>query len=115
MAAVRTKRIYQPSERSDGFRVLIMRLWPRGIRKGRVDLWLKHLGAPLTLLREYRAGGVKWSDYRKRYLAGLKLPEAETALNELRRLVARRRVTILCVCHDESRCHRGILKQVLTR
>ena len=115
MAAVKTKRIYEPAKRSDGARVLIMRLWPRGIRKEHVDLWLKELGAPLTLLREYRAGGMKWSDYRKRYLAGLKSPEAQTALNELRKLVARRRVTILCVCHDESRCHRGILKKLLPR
>ena len=115
MAAVKTKRIYEPSAKEDGARVLIMRLWPRGIRKTHVNLWLKHLGAPLTLLREYRAGKVEWSDYRKRYLAGLKSPEARTALNQLRRLVARRRVTLLCVCHDESRCHRTILKKVLAR
>ena len=115
MATVRTKRIYEPSAKEDGARVLIMRLWPRGIRKTHVDLWLKHLGAPLTLLREYRAGKVEWSDYRKRYLAGLKSPEARTALNELRPLVARRRVTLLCVCHDESHCHRSILKKVLAR
>ena len=114
MATVRTKRIYEPSEKSDGARVLVMRLWPRGIRKGHVDRWLKELGAPLALLREYRAGKMKWSDYRKRYLAGLKSPEARTALNELRTLVARRRVTLLCWCPDESRCHRGILKRRLT-
>ena len=115
MATVRTKRIYEPSEKSDGARVLIMRLWPRGIRKGHVDRWLKELGAPLALLREYRAGKVEWNDYRKRYLAGLKSPEARTALNQLRRLVARRRVTLLCVCHDEFRCHRTILKKLLVR
>ena len=115
MATVRTKRIYEPSAKEDGARVLIMRLWPRGIRKALVDLWLKELGAPLTLLREYRAGKVEWGDYRKRYLAGLKSPEARTALNELSRLVARRRVTLLCVCHDESCCHRTILKKVLAR
>ena len=103
MATVRAKRIYEPAEKSDGARALVMRLWPRGIRKTHVDLWLKELGAPLTLLREYRAGKVEWSDYRKRYLAWLKSPEARTALNELRRLVTRRRVTLLCVCHDESR------------
>jgi uncharacterized protein YeaO (DUF488 family) len=113
--AVRTKRIYEPSERVDGTRVLVMRLWPRGIRKERVDLWLKNLGAELTLLREYRAGKLRWSDYRKRYLAGLKSPEAQAALTEVRHLMKRGRVTLLCACHDESRCHRGILKQLLTR
>ena len=80
-----------------------------------MDFWLKHLGAELTLLREFKAGKLPWSDYRKRYLAGLKSPEARTALNELQRLVARRRVTLLCACADESRCHRGILKRLLAR
>jgi len=115
MATVRTKRIYEPSERGDGTRVLVMRLWPRGIRKGHVDLWLKHLGADMTVRREFKAGTLSWTDFRKRYLAGLEAPEAQTALNELKRLIARRRVTLLCACPDESRCHRGILKRLLAR
>jgi uncharacterized protein YeaO (DUF488 family) len=113
MAAVRTKRIYEPEEKGDGTRVLVMRLWPRGIRKERVDLWLKELGAPLTLLREYRAGKMKWSDYRKRYLAGLKSAVAQADLEELKRLVKAGPVTLLCSCLEESRCHRGILKRLL--
>jgi len=114
MAAVRTKRIYEPREREDGVRVLVMRLWPRGIRKAHVDLWLKDLGADMTLRREYRAGKLRWGDFRKRYLAGLKSPEAQAALTELRRLMKHGRVTLLCACQDELRCHRGILKQLLT-
>jgi len=42
---LRTKRVYDPPEKSDGTRVLVMRLWPRGIKKSAVDLWLKDLGA----------------------------------------------------------------------
>ena len=49
---LRTKRVYDKPARADGTRVLVMRLWPRGIKKGHVDLWLKDLGAELGTLRE---------------------------------------------------------------
>ena len=48
---IATKRIYDPAAADDGHRVLIMRLWPRGIRKERVDVWLKELGPVPELLR----------------------------------------------------------------
>ena len=112
---VRAKRIYEPAAKSDGERVLVMRLWPRGIRKEAVDLWLKELGADLDNLRAWKAGRLDWPEMRRRYLAGLKQPAATEALARLRQLAAKDTVTILCSCEDESRCHRGILKSVLGR
>jgi hypothetical protein len=72
----RTKRIYEPPSRADGTRVLVMRLWPRGIRKSAVDLWLRDLGAELRNLRLWNAGRLRWPELRRRYLAGLKRPPA---------------------------------------
>lgn len=112
---VKTKRVYEEKKRGDGARVLVMRLWPRGIKKERVDVWFKELGAELPLLRAMKAGKISWSGFRKRYAAGLKKPAAQEQLQQLKKMALGRRVTLLCACEDEARCHRGILKKVLTR
>ncbi len=110
---VATKRIYEPAAPDDGHRVLIMRLWPRGICKERVSVWLKELGPVPELLRAYLDGTITWTQYVPRYLAGLARPEAQAALAEVRRRGATGRVTLLCGCPDEARCHRSLLKAYL--
>ncbi len=110
---IAAKRVYDPSAPTDGARVLIMRLWPRGIRKDRVDLWLKELGPVLPLLRAFRAGGLSWAEYRRRYRAGLARPEAQAALAEVKALARKGPVTLLCGCPDEARCHRSLLRAYL--
>jgi uncharacterized protein YeaO (DUF488 family) len=108
-----TKRIYDPASPEDGQRVLIMRLWPRGIRKERVSVWLKELGPVPELLRAYLDERISWEQYVPRYLAGLERPEAQAAIAEVRRRGATARVTLLCGCPDEARCHRSLLKAYL--
>ncbi len=110
---IRTKRVYDPPARTDGTRVLVMRLWPRGIRKDRVDLWLKELGPVVALLRAYRGGKLDWAEYRRRYLAGLERPEAQEAVAHVRGLARKGTVTLLCGCPDEARCHRSLLGKYL--
>ena len=110
---IRLKRVYEPREEADGLRVLVMRRWPRGIRKERIDLWLRDLGADLALLRDWKAGRVTWPERRQRYLDGLREPEAAVQLEELRRLARAQTVTLICACKDESECHRSLLKAVL--
>src|SRR2546430_17186299 len=83
---IAAKRVYDPASRADGTRVLIMRLWPRGIRKSRVDLWLRELGPVIELLRAFRGGKVDWAEYRRLYRAGLRRPEAKAHIAEVRRL-----------------------------
>jgi uncharacterized protein YeaO (DUF488 family) len=111
--ALSTKRIYAPAERSDGIRVLVMRLWPRGIRKDRVDMWLKELGPVRPLLRDFLDKRVRWETYVKRYLAGLERPEAQADVEQVLARARRGRVTLLCGCPDENRCHRTLLKAYL--
>jgi uncharacterized protein YeaO (DUF488 family) len=112
---VRTKRVYEPPAKSDGLRVLVMRLWPRGIAKGAVDVWLKEVGADVANIKAWKAGRLAWGEMRRRYVAGLKRPPAAAALAQLRALAETRTVTLLCSCEDESRCHRSILKSLLHR
>lgn len=72
--ALLTKRIYDPPSRADGFRVLIDRIWPRGLtkEKAKVDLWLRDI-APTTGLRQWFGHEPgKWPEFRKRYFGELK-------------------------------------------
>lgn len=110
-----TKRIYDPSAPTDGTRVLIMRLWPRGIRKDRVDRWLKELGPVKELLRAFLDGQVDWAAYTPRYFEGLRRPEAQAAIAEVRELARKGPVTLLCGCADDRRCHRSLLADYLGR
>ncbi len=110
---LRTKRVYDKPERADGTRVLVMRLWPRGIKKSVVDLWLKDLGADIANLRAFKAGSIGWPEMRRRYVAGLKREPAASALGRLRAMAKRGRVTVLCSCEDEKRCHRSLLRAAL--
>jgi uncharacterized protein YeaO (DUF488 family) len=114
-ASVKGKRIYEPPSTSDGMRILVMRLWPRGIKKSAVDLWLKELGADVANIKAWKAGQLAWPEMRRRYLAGLRRPEAAEQLAELKAHSRQRPVTLLCSCEDEARCHRGILKSLLRR
>jgi uncharacterized protein YeaO (DUF488 family) len=108
-----TKRIYEPAADEDGDRVLIMRLWPRGIRKERVTVWLKELGPVPPLLRAFLDDQITWEQYVPRYLAGLERPEAQAAIAEVRERARRGRVTLLCGCADAEHCHRTLLRGYL--
>jgi uncharacterized protein YeaO (DUF488 family) len=110
---LRTKRVYDKPARADGTRVLVMRLWPRGIKKSAVVLWLKDLGAEVANLRAFKAGRIGWPEMRRRYVAGLKREPAASALGRLRAMAKRGRVTVLCSCEDEKRCHRSLLRAAL--
>lgn len=110
---VATKRIYDPPASGDGTRVLIMRYWPRGIRKDKVDVWLRELGPVIPLLRAFLDEEITWEQYVPRYRAGLQRPEAQDALAEVRRLARRGPVTLLCGCADPRRCHRTLLQEHL--
>jgi uncharacterized protein YeaO (DUF488 family) len=114
-ARIAIKRIYEPAEAGDGTRVLIMRLWPRGIRKERVDRWLKELGPVKSLLRDFLDGNVDWPTYQRRYRAGLRRAEAQAQITEVRALAGQGRVTLLCGCADATRCHRSLLQQYLQK
>ena len=81
---IAAKRVYEAPVAADGTRVLIMRYWPRGIRKEKVDVWLRELAPVMPLLRAYLDGKITWAQYRPRYRAGLRRPEAQAALAEVR-------------------------------
>jgi len=114
--AVVTKRVYEPAARSDGARLLVDRLWPRGLTKTRaaVDEWLRDLAPSDALRHWYHARPEHWADFRKKYLKELSSPEAHDALARLYYLAhKRKRLTLLFASKNEDRNNAVVLKELL--
>lgn len=105
------KNVYDKKEASDGKRVLVMRTWPRGISKERVDLWLKELGTEKELIHLWKTGKVGWDEFSREYLKSLR--GKEDVLKELAAEAKESTVTLLCGCKDEKRCHRYLLRRAI--
>ncbi len=110
---IRTARVYDPPTPRDGHRLLVMRLWPRGVRKNAVDAWEKELAPSVELLRAFRRGDIAWGEFARRYRAEMRA-QGEL-VDSVARLAKRRTVTLLCGCEDESRCHRTLLRELVER
>lgn len=110
------KRVYDPISRADGMRVLVDRLWPRGLAKSQagVDEWLRGL-APSTELRQwFHAHTDQWTNFRKRYLKELGAAEAESDLNRLYSLArAKKRLTLVFASKNEQYNNAVVLKELL--
>ena len=91
------KRVYEDPSTSDGLRVLVDRLWPRGLTKeaARVDLWLRDIAPSNELRKWFHSHPEFWNEFRRKYLAELRAPEAEEALKKLYDLLDRPRVLTL--------------------
>jgi uncharacterized protein YeaO (DUF488 family) len=114
--SVAIKRVYDPASRGDGARVLVDRLWPRGLAKDRaaIDQWLRDLSPSDELRRWYHARPDQWENFRKKYLKELSQPEAEDALRQLYRLAhKRKRLTLLFASKNETRNNALVLKELL--
>lgn len=110
---VRIKRIYDAATRSDGFRVLVDRIWPRGVtkREAALDAWARTL-APSTPLRKWFGHDPKrWSGFRERYRAELR--EQAVELRALQQRAAHQRVTLLYAAKDRRFNHAAVLEEVI--
>lgn len=110
---IRTKRIYEPPARGDGRRILVDRLWPRGLSKtaARIDYWAKDI-APSTRLRQwYGHDPAKWKEFRRRYFA--ELDANPQGLAELRRHLGRGTVTLLFSSREERLNNAMALREYL--
>ena len=114
----RTKRVYEPPAEEDGFRVLVDRLWPRGLSKerARVDLWLKEVAPSNELRKWFQHEDPLWEEFRFRYLEELKSEERVAALARLHQEArARGRVTLLFGARNEAHNHAVLLRELLAR
>ena len=65
------KTVYDKPESSDRKRILVMRLWPRGVAKDKVDVWLKELGTEKELIKRWKSGKIRWKEFERDYLKSL--------------------------------------------
>lgn len=107
------KTVYDKPQGSDGKRVLVMRLWPRGISKDKVDVWMKDLGTDLELIKKWKAGELTWGELSRAYNESLK--RKEDILKELAYESRNGTLTLLCGCREEAHCHRVLLKRAIEK
>jgi len=113
---VTVKRVYEKPARGDGNRVLVDRLWPRGLTKSQVALhsWLRDLAPSHELRHWFHARPDSWLAFRKRYLKELALPQSAKALDELYRLANKRKnLTLLFASKNERHNNAVVLKELL--
>jgi uncharacterized protein YeaO (DUF488 family) len=110
---IRIKRAYDPPGADDGLRILIDRLWPRGLTKSKLKLnaWPKHLSPSNDLRKWYQHDPEKFAEFRKRYVAELKA-EAE-GLDELRAVIKGQTVTLLTATKELDLSHATVLRDLL--
>lgn len=113
MGSIRIKRVYEAPDGDDGFRVLVDRVWPRGMTKDKaaIDLWLKDV-APSTELRKWFGHNpARWDEFRARYRAEL---EAQpTLVEQLRCRADKGALTLVYSAHDEKHNQAVVLKEML--
>jgi len=110
---IRLKRAYEAVSKDDGLRILVERLWPRGVskQKARIDLWLKAL-APSTELRQWFGHDpAKWPQFRKRYRT--ELQDQSDLLALLKYVIERQAVTFVYAASDKERNSAVVLKEIL--
>lgn len=102
------KTVYDKPEKADGKRILVMRIWPRGISKGRIDVWMKELGSPKELITRWKNNEITWDRFAREYRKSL--IGKENLLKDLAAQSKRGTITLLCTEKDPGICHRSLLK-----
>jgi uncharacterized protein YeaO (DUF488 family) len=114
-AAIRLKRAYDEPSDDDGTRILVKRLWPRGVRKEKaaIDLWLKEVAPSAELRKWYGHDPDRWEEFRRRYRA--ELNDKGEVLDDLRRRLREGPVTFVFAAKDEQHNSAFALKEYLER
>ncbi len=111
--SINLKRVYKPAESGDGYRILVDRLWPRGISKDRlkIDEWLKEIAPSNRLRTSYHTGDLSWEEFQKEYLS--ELDRHKEKLRSLADLSRQEQVTLVFSSKNEDRNNAVVLKQFL--
>jgi len=112
---VKIKRIYDPATEGDGERILVDRLWPRGVTKesARLSSWVKKLGPTAELRKWFGHDPSRWEDFRTRYTRELQTPDHRALLEDLAARSRRRVVTLVFGARDRERNHAAVLKSLI--
>ena len=110
---IKIKRVYDMPDKTDGMRVLVDRLWPRGIKKedAGLDLWLKDMAPSDELRKWFSHDPSKWQEFRKRYRHELK--DKPEMIEDLKKAARQGTVTLLYAAKDADRNNAVVLKEML--
>src|SRR5215831_12742179 len=113
--SLRVKRVYEEAAKSDGYRILVDRLWPRGLTKSkaRIDDWLKEIAPSTTLRKSFGHDPSRWQEFKKKYWA--ELNDHRDQLEKLARDARRRTVTLLFGARDTKYNNAVALKEYIER
>lgn len=116
-AQLQIKRVYDAPNDRDGARVLVDRLWPRGLRKAGACIgeWMKDAAPSADLRQRLHGGLIDWASFTRAYRAELMQGPAKTAVEKLRTLAARGSLTLLTAARDAPNSHASILLDLLRR
>jgi uncharacterized protein YeaO (DUF488 family) len=112
---VQIKRVYEPKEATDGFRILVDRLWPRGIKKENIhtDTWLKEVAPSSELRKWFNHDPEKWNAFREKYKAELSRSASFETLQQL--VKKHKKVTLVYGAKDEIHNQAAVLKEALEK
>ena len=112
---VRLKRAYEPANNVDGKRILVDRLWPRGVAKEKLALhqWQKDIAPSAELRKWFAHDRDKWPEFKQRYRQELSSGEQQVAFKSLRELCDQNRVTLVFAAKDEQCNNAVVLKELL--
>lgn len=112
---MRVRRVYEPASEEDGSRILVDRLWPRGLARdaARLDEWLADVAPSASLRRWYGHDPRRFAEFRDRYLAELDEPERADALDRLRAAAGDGELTLLTATRDVDHSHAVVLAEAL--
>ena len=112
---IKLKRAYEPKEKTDGFRILVDRLWPRGIKKEdlEIDVWLKEVAPSSALRKWFNHDPEKWATFKTKYKAELK---QSAMLDELKQFVKKhKKITLAYGAKNEEHNQAVVLKELLDK
>lgn len=114
---IKIKRAYEEARKSDGYRVLVDRLWPRGVRKEALalDQWMKELAPSNELRREFGHDPENWRAFQAEYKKELRSPEAKDALRALAVIARKKKLTLVYGARDQEHNNAVVLQKVLQR
>lgn len=112
---LRLKRVYEPAAPGDGVRVLVDRLWPRGLtkKKAAVDHWIKDVAPSADLRKWFGHDPDRWSEFKRRYRSELR--QHKDLLADIRKLTQQRTVTLVYGARDKEHNDAVVLREVLAR
>lgn len=112
---IKVKRAYEAASGNDGYRVLVDRLWPRGIKKDELvlDEWAKELAPSSELRKSFGHDPARWKEFRSKYRTELRSAGAREKLESLSRRASRQTVTLVYAARDEDHNNAVFLKEVL--